>query len=415
MTSLPILSSKDGITVVAALLGHARQTPHHSSNVKALDNIFEDIVTNLRDAIPLRQHIQVGAAAVTALIDTINTTTSDSSNLTNLQTSQSLAQIQATHEKQSSSYIQQKSYTRTDSNDPHLILPFDDPNIRIDNSTSPSNVVPSASKRPRTPIIPTQDLTNLTQSENTLPRQPPRKKRYHDAAPSTHCHVCCRPKSVVPVAVCSNIKEGTCRKVVCKRCITSNGWNWDIATEENSSWICPHCTDSCATVSRAQCWVYMRTNSRRRMRIMQNKKQKAAQETILPTSNPLNTTYSSPMEDPRASLSINPSTLNNNYAIPTTPAPTQSEIQPQKQSQPSTVTPVPPTPSAIEFSTSTPQPSPLHLPVTSMMNHTSSALLIAANNSNQQILTHSEPIQDQIHTSVPMKNVKGNINHVVHP
>lgn len=97
------------------------------------------------------------------------------------------------------------------------------------------------------------------------PRRPPRKKRYHDATPSTHCHVCCRPSSAVPMAVCSNIKLGTCRKVVCKKCITSNDWNWEQATSDTFTWICPHCTDSCSRVSRAQCWVYMRTNLRRKM------------------------------------------------------------------------------------------------------------------------------------------------------
>lgn len=108
------------------------------------------------------------------------------------------------------------------------------------------------------------------------PRRAPRarKKRYHDATPSTHCHVCCRPSSAVPMAVCANIREGMCRKVVCNRCMAEYGWDWDNAVAADTRWVCPHCADSCANVPRAQCHTYQRTNSRRKSNGGKNKKPK---------------------------------------------------------------------------------------------------------------------------------------------
>lgn len=168
MTSLPLLSSRDGVEIVAALLGHSRRPPPPSSNVAALDTMFEEIVDNLRLSLP-RAHIETGANAVASVLLAL-----------------------------------------------HDVHP------------------------------------------------PQRKKRYHQPTPSTHCHVCCRPNTTVRMAVCSNIQEGSCRKAVCSRCIHVTGWSWENAVREGSSWICPHCTDGCASISRAQCWVYKRTNSRRK-------------------------------------------------------------------------------------------------------------------------------------------------------
>lgn len=61
---------------------------------------------------------------------------------------------------------------------------------------------------------------------------------------------------------------------MCHRCVSDYGWDWQQANAENSSWTCPHCTDSCNKVPRAQCWVYRRTNSRRKEN--RNKKLKMA-------------------------------------------------------------------------------------------------------------------------------------------
>lgn len=202
------LTSRDGVEVVAALLGHKRPAPPALSNVRILDLIFEEVVDSLRMALPDGAQIEAGAAAVTSVLN-------------------------ALEEQADSSHAQRPS-----------------PNRR---SGSPPQ------KRRR------GDVSGKM-------RRPQRQKRYHDATPSTHCHVCCRPNTAVPMAVCSNIKTGTCRKVVCNRCISANGWNWDEAALDDSRWICPHCMGICQQLSKAQCLIYMKTNSRRRMNGIRKRK-----------------------------------------------------------------------------------------------------------------------------------------------
>lgn len=93
-----------------------------------------------------------------------------------------------------------------------------------------------------------------------------RKKRYRKPVPSAHCHICCRPSRSVPVAVCSNILDGTCRKVICSLCVTEYRLgDWNVVTAEGSTWQCTHCADGCSTVSRAQCFVYSKTNLKRKL------------------------------------------------------------------------------------------------------------------------------------------------------
>lgn len=107
-----------------------------------------------------------------------------------------------------------------------------------------------------------------------------KKKRFRRAVPSTHCHICCRPSRSVPVAICANINDGTCRKVICNLCV--NEYNlgvWEHITTPNTMWQCTHCVDACSNISRAQCFVYSRTNLKRKLAGV-NKRQKPRQEPL---------------------------------------------------------------------------------------------------------------------------------------
>lgn len=93
-----------------------------------------------------------------------------------------------------------------------------------------------------------------------------KRKRYRSATPSTHCHICCRPSRSVQVAICSNIRDGTCRKVICNLCVREyNIGDWENVTAPGTTWKCTHCVDACSTVSRAQCFVYTKTNLKRKL------------------------------------------------------------------------------------------------------------------------------------------------------
>lgn len=94
-------------------------------------------------------------------------------------------------------------------------------------------------------------------------------RRYRDARPSNFCHVCQRYQKRNTFAICTNIKNGLCRKVVCHECFLSNGWDWEKAMDNCKSWCCPHCTDTCPR--RAQCFTYGKTNNRRRLGIMKKR------------------------------------------------------------------------------------------------------------------------------------------------
>lgn len=70
-------------------------------------------------------------------------------------------------------------------------------------------------------------------------RKPFTVKHYTDAAPSMHCHVCCRSAKNVKVHACAKIREGICRKVVCVRCFAEQNWVFE------EGWICCHCRGIC--------------------------------------------------------------------------------------------------------------------------------------------------------------------------
>ena len=104
----------------------------------------------------------------------------------------------------------------------------------------------------------------------------PRKKRYRKPIPSTHCHICCRPSRSVSVVVCANIADGLCRKTICNLCISEYDLgNWETITKPNSGWQCTHCLNGCSKVPRAQCFVYARTNLKRKMASANKRRMKA--------------------------------------------------------------------------------------------------------------------------------------------
>eukprot|EP00183_Erythrolobus_madagascarensis_P005935 CAMPEP_0185846734 /NCGR_PEP_ID=MMETSP1354-20130828/2271_1 /TAXON_ID=708628 /ORGANISM="Erythrolobus madagascarensis, Strain CCMP3276" /LENGTH=346 /DNA_ID=CAMNT_0028546935 /DNA_START=153 /DNA_END=1193 /DNA_ORIENTATION=- len=84
--------------------------------------------------------------------------------------------------------------------------------------------------------------------------------------PSRFCHICTKSAKSSRQAVCCNIKNGTCRKVICEKCFEDNNWNFQLAIESSSDWFCPHCAGVCPP--KAQCNVYKRTNQRMRARRM---------------------------------------------------------------------------------------------------------------------------------------------------
>lgn len=106
-------------------------------------------------------------------------------------------------------------------------------------------------------------------TDDELLRLKPKKKRraakFDKPVPSRFCHVCSRTPKSVRLAVCSKIKFGTCRKVICEKCFESYGYG-DFESAKNTNetdWLCPHCDDSCPP--RAQCRTYQRINDRLRI------------------------------------------------------------------------------------------------------------------------------------------------------
>jgi len=97
------------------------------------------------------------------------------------------------------------------------------------------------------------------------PKKTRRPARFDKPVPSRFCHICSRTPKNVQLAVCSNIKEGTCRKVTCLKCFDKYDLGpFDQALlTQTSSWKCPHCIGACPP--RAQCRTYQRINDRLRL------------------------------------------------------------------------------------------------------------------------------------------------------
>lgn len=106
-------------------------------------------------------------------------------------------------------------------------------------------------------------------TDDELLRLKPKKKRraakFDRPVPSRFCHVCSRTPKSVRLAVCSKIKYGTCRKVICEKCFQLYGYgDFDAAKKTNETdWLCPHCKGKCPP--RAQCRTYQRINDRLRI------------------------------------------------------------------------------------------------------------------------------------------------------
>jgi hypothetical protein len=95
--------------------------------------------------------------------------------------------------------------------------------------------------------------------------------RFEEAIPSRFCHVCSRKAENIRVFVCSNIAQGTCRKVTCEKCYVEHGFEGFEGAAEGSSMKCLHCYGTCP--ERAQCRTYGRVNDRLRAKRLRNPKQ----------------------------------------------------------------------------------------------------------------------------------------------
>lgn len=115
-------------------------------------------------------------------------------------------------------------------------------------------------------------LSNPSSAGNTRLNQdviPPRSTEHSGAnsvQPSRFCHICLRRAGRVTLLSCANALEGSCRKVVCKKCFETFSWDWEGAIQPNSRWSCTHCRQECP--QRAQCHIYKRTNSRRHQALL---------------------------------------------------------------------------------------------------------------------------------------------------
>lgn len=113
------------------------------------------------------------------------------------------------------------------------------------------------------------ELANKHQiSDDQLLRLRPKKQRraarFEKPVPSRFCHVCSRTPKNVQLTVCSNIRRGICRKVVCEKCFIRYGYgDFNKAKSGENEFLCPHCCNVCP--GRAQCGTYQRINDRLRV------------------------------------------------------------------------------------------------------------------------------------------------------
>lgn len=108
---------------------------------------------------------------------------------------------------------------------------------------------------------------------------PPRSTEHSGAnsvQPSKFCHVCLRRAGRVTLLSCANALEGSCRKVVCKKCFETFSWDWEEAIQPNSRWSCTHCRQECP--QRAQCHIYKRTNNRRHQALLARRQKEESEQ-----------------------------------------------------------------------------------------------------------------------------------------
>lgn len=118
-----------------------------------------------------------------------------------------------------------------------------------------------------------ENKLSTTDINRLKPKKSRRAAKFDHPSPSRFCHVCSRTPKNVRLAVCSNIREGVCRKVVCEKCfIAYNLGDFEAANNlAVTNWRCTHCTHTCP--ARAQCRTYQRVNDQLRLdRLLNNKK-----------------------------------------------------------------------------------------------------------------------------------------------
>uniref|UniRef100_A0A7S1TIE4 Zinc-finger domain-containing protein n=1 Tax=Compsopogon caeruleus TaxID=31354 RepID=A0A7S1TIE4_9RHOD len=135
-------------------------------------------------------------------------------------------------------------------------------------------IVPPLQHLPRNQTSTPMDVEGSTPAnENQTVLKPVRQfkvKKYFKRIPSHHCHICRRSALMIPTVVCLNIRGGLCRKVVCQKCFETYQWDFESAAKEDSGWLCTHCREVCPP--RAQCFIYQRVNTRRKIRNMEKMK-----------------------------------------------------------------------------------------------------------------------------------------------
>lgn len=286
--------SQEMLQSVATLLGrHAgaqrrlRASSTHSASphpgtteahVAQLDDLFADVVSSLRDSSPdLRKHFDVAASSIARVVDDIARNDPQAS-VDALGIASALLSFRhsgstGTTVENSSDGSEARSKgslgsgaavgKRTASETAHARAPstLAAPPALLRTQSVPLPAPHAVAQRPAAPA-----------GGNVA-----RKKRYRKPVPSTHCHICCRPSRSVPVVVCANIFEGTCRKSICSLCISEHKLGeWDKVTVADSGWVCCHCVDGCSNVARAQCFVYSRTNLKRKLAGASKKRQRPA-------------------------------------------------------------------------------------------------------------------------------------------
>ncbi|KAI0563195.1 hypothetical protein FGB62_44g122 [Gracilaria domingensis] len=92
------------------------------------------------------------------------------------------------------------------------------------------------------------------------------KRRYYGSASSSrYCHICGRGTSSPGAAKCSNSRNGTCRKIVCEKCmLIHDPLNANVHDRNQYTWVCTHCRMKCP--ASARCHQYARNNMKRRLR-----------------------------------------------------------------------------------------------------------------------------------------------------
>lgn len=127
----------------------------------------------------------------------------------------------------------------------------------------------SATMCPCSPVTPPPQNsspcpTPFQKCGSSIVKRPIRKpKTYAKPVASRFCHICSRmPRRGQGSAVCRNMNQGLCRKIVCERCIVEQGWDYNAVTENPEAWLCPHCAGICP--ARSQCHIYNRINARRK-------------------------------------------------------------------------------------------------------------------------------------------------------